>query len=546
MPFLTGYVIDEVIKKADRTKLNAICLALIVVTLIYQGLSYAVDFLRLRIQKSVTIRYRLKLLRHLQSLPLLYLADKEVGYLASRLVGDPSCVTDLVMQVIDIGVSLATLGIGVAAIFIIDVRLAAISISIVPFFALPYVIFQKRVRAVDNQQKEQNAIISKGLFESIRAIPLVKLFLLQAGEGRRFLGNMRRELELSLRAFNYDYAVSASAGFFAALGPLIVVWYGGLEVMDSRLTIGQLVAFSSLLAFIFGPTKSIVGSNLNYLRAFVSLNRVYDILERDRESDGVSGKCDIRQKFSFDIEFRDVSFSYEAGPSTLVGINLRIKGREKVAIVGPTGAGKSTLLSLLPRFYAPATGEIIIGGENIAAIPIRRLRSWIGVVTQDPFLFCGSIYDNILIGNRKATYEDVVRASERANALHFIRLLDKGFEAQVGENGQFLSGGQKQLICLARVILRDSPILILDEPTSAIDSKTERLMHESLASFVQDRTTLIVSHRLSTILNVDRVVVLESGRISATGSHSEVLTKSKFYESMIALHNVEFSTTGLQ
>ena len=222
-------------------------------------------------------------------------------------------------------------------------------------------------------------------------------------------------------------------------------------------------------------------------------------------------------------------FSYNGPDKILSNINLNIKNNEKIAILGPTGAGKSTIVHLLAGFYEPGQGSIFIGGQKIKDIPLHQLRKHIGIVSQEDFLFSTTIYDNIKIGNRKASKNDVINASKLANAYKFIQSLPQKFDTVVGEAGEFLSGGQRQLICLARLILKDPPILILDEPTSAIDSRTERLMQESLNTFLRERISIIISHRLSTILNVEKIVILENGYISAIGTHEELLNRSGFY-----------------
>jgi ATP-binding cassette subfamily B protein len=332
----------------------------------------------------------------------------------------------------------------------------------------------------------------------------VKLFLLQSRECGRYLRSLRTELAIARRAFNCEYAVSASSSFFAAMGPLFVVWVGGHEVMHDRMTVGQLVACSSLLGFLYGPTRATVASIVGFVRALVS----------SPEAPG--------------IVFDRVSFGYGSSP-VLRRVSLSIDPGASVAIVGPIGAGKSTLLGLIPRLYEPTSGGILIGDRDVATIPLRELRALVSVVSQTPFLVSGSIYDNIRLGDRLASHDEVVRAAQQANAWSFIRTLPKGLETEVGENGSQLSGGQKQLICLARILLRGAPILILDEPTSSIDPQTERLMLESLAAFMKGRTTLIVSHRLSSVLQVQRVVVMQDGEIVDQGTHADLAARNYFY-----------------
>ena len=531
MPLLTGYVIDRVISGRDALTLNRIGAGLVAFTVLYQGLNYAVDYLGFRIHQSIVTRLRTRLLRHIHNLPMSTLAGRETGYLMARISQDSAVVNGLGAQVVNILGNVMTFMVGLIAIFFINVRVAAVSVALVPLFGLSFVVFQKRIRVLDEQQKEQAAIVSRGLKESLSQIPSVKLFLLQSRECGRYLRSLRTELAIARRAFNCEYAVSASSSFFAAMGPLFVVWVGGHEVMHDRMTVGQLVACSSLLGFLYGPTRAIVASNVGFVRALVSVGRVFDILGEAPETTRGAGVPAERSPGAPGIVFDRVSFGYGRSP-VLRRVSLSIDPGASVAIVGPIGAGKSTLLGLIPRLYEPTSGRILIGDRDVATIPLQELRSRVSVVSQTPFLVSGSIYDNIRLGDRLAGRDEVVRAAQQANAWSFIRTLPKGLETEVGENGSQLSGGQKQLICLARVLLRSAPILILDEPTSSIDPQTERLMLESLAAFMKGRTTLIVSHRLSSVLQVQRVVVMQDGEIVDQGTHADLAARNYFYSQL--------------
>lgn len=532
MPLLTGYIIDNIVSIHNGRYLDIICATMTLASAIYISSGYLIDYLTFRVTSSIAIRYKVLLFRHVEDLPVISLLKKETGYLMSRITSDPASLTDLLRQAMDVGNCIITLCVGFFTVFVMNPRLAAMCAALLPLFAAPYVVLQKRIRALSYQGKEQAALVSKGLKESLSAIPIIKLYLLGARESRRFLRSLRSELSVSIRTFNCQYIISGFSGFFASLGPLLVVWYGGHEVLAGRLTIGQLIAFSAVLGFLFSPTKAIVTANVGFLQALVSLNRVYELLEEESES-GLASKTRLTITLPHHrIEFRGVAFSYGTGMSTLKGIDLDIRPGEKVAIIGPTGAGKTTLLSLLTALLRPTSGNIFIGDQDIRGLSLRQLRSIVSVVPQDPFLFSMSIYDNIRIGNPKADYSDVVDAAERANIAEFIRSLKDGFHTQVGEAGRLMSGGQRQLICLARVILRDSPVLVLDEPTSAVDSRTEAPMQESLTAFANGRTTIVVSHRLAMVLNVDRIVVLEKGQITAVGAPRDLARTSHFYSAI--------------
>jgi ABC-type multidrug transport system fused ATPase/permease subunit len=533
IPFLTGYIIDKVIPGKDYTKLNYIPTLLVLVTIAYVFLSYKVDYSLFRINRSITNMFRVKLFEHVQTLPVAYLSARETGYLMARLTDDPAQLTSIVNQILNISMNAVTFIVGTAAIFIINTRLAAVSMLLLPFFLWSQMGFQRRIRNADSQEKEQNAFTSHVLKESISAIRVTKLFLLHKREARRYVHNLKKALGFATRSFNSEYMMIAAGSFFAALGPLTVVWYGGHEVLHGRLTIGQLVAFSSLLGFLYAPARSIVSSNVAFTKAMVSLNRVADLLEEKDEQAHVGAAKITANPPCFSLKYRDVSFSYNGSAPTLRDVTLDVAHKEVVALVGPNGAGKTTLVNLMTLFYTPSAGTITIGGVDIRSIPLRQLRRYITVMSQTPFLFSASIYDNILAGRTDANREEVMNAAKRANAYRFITSLPQGFDTQVGEDGYCLSGGQRQLICMARVILRDSPILVLDEPTSAIDSVTERLLQESLRSFIRDRTTIIISHRLSAVLDVNRIIVFESGMVTSVGSHSDVFEHNSYYAAIV-------------
>jgi ABC-type multidrug transport system fused ATPase/permease subunit len=533
MPFLTGYIIDTVIPRRDYASLNHIVAMLVLVSITYIFISYKVDYSLFRINRSITNMFRVRLFEHVQALPVAYLSAKETGYLMARLTDDPAQLTSIINQILNISMNAVTLIVGIVAIFFINARLAAVSMLLLPFFLWSQIGFQHRIRTADGQEKEQNALTSRALKESISAVRVAKLFLLHKREARRYVHNLKKALGFSIRSFNAEYMMIAAGSFFAALGPLAVVWYGGHEIIHGRLSIGQLVAFSSLLGFLYSPARTIVSSNVAFGRALVSLNRVADLLEEKDEQAHAGGPKVTTGPSCFALTFRNVSFGYNDKTAILRNVSLDIANKEVVALVGPNGAGKTTLVNLMTLFYAPDEGTIAIGGVDIRSIPLRQLRRYITVMSQTPFLFSASIYDNILAGRMDATRDEVINAAKRANAFGFITSLPQGFDTPVGEDGYCLSGGQRQLICMARAILRDSPILVLDEPTSSIDSVTERLLLESLRSFIQNRTTIIISHRLSTVLSVNRIIVFESGIVTSLGCHSDVVENNPYYAAVV-------------
>lgn len=530
MPLLTGFIIDSVISKQRGSMLNWVSGALVITSITYLTLGYFTRLQAFRLARSLTIRFTIRLFRHLQILPVPYLHSKETGYLMARVLQDPTHLNGLVTQLLDVVNSAITFVVGLATMLVLSPRLTLFSASILPLFVLSYTSFRKTIARLSNKSKEQSAAVVRELKESIEAITVTKLLCSHSRQTHRVLGDLKRERDLLVECFRYESAVAICSGFFAAMGPLGVVWYGGHEIMRHHLTLGQFVAFSSLLGFLYGPTKSLIDSNVGILKSLVSLTRVCEILNEEPEGRRpLPSQAGTFQTFS--VEFRDVSFKYEHSKTILSHVNISIDDKEAIGIIGPIGAGKTTLARVLALLEKPTGGKIVIGGLDVQSVPVNELRRCIGVVTQEPFLFSTSIYENIRIGKRSATKDQIIRAAELSNAYRFIVTLKDGFDTQVGEGGHCVSVGQKQLICLARTILADRPILILDEPTSSVDSTTEQLMLDAICGFLRDRTTIVISHRLSTLLRVSRIVVLENGCVTDCGTHDELSRRSQFFAS---------------
>lgn len=528
MPLLTGYIIDTVIHNRLYMQLNIVATALIALTVLNLLLVFASDYLSFRIQKATAAKLSVRLLSHLQGAPLTYLGKHDSGYLQNRVMADCSQLNALVIQALNIAGNSLTFVVGIIAVYSLNVRLATLSLCIIPLFGFSLRLFSKRIQRLDQAAKEKQANISGLVTETFEARELTKLYNLGSLRCRRVRRAMIDEMRLSARSFRLEYFASASASFMAASGPLLVIWYGGHEVMAGRLTIGQLVAFSALLPFLFGPIRSFVGTRVILLRTMVSLRRIGEILSIEHEGalKAINAPTSFRD---FGILLRKVSFAYESGAQVLNNLDLVVAPGESVAILGATGAGKSTVIKLLVKFYAPQSGSILIGGRDISELDPVLVRSYIGFIPQEPFLFSDSILENIRMGKPGSAAEEVIAAARQANAYDFVMSLPGGFDTQVGSNGARLSGGQRQLICIARAMLRNAPILIMDEPTSAVDSKTEQLVRDSLARLAKGRTTIVISHRPPTVSFVDRYVVLERGCVTDSGTYDKLVGHNGFH-----------------
>lgn len=527
MPLLTGYIIDKVIVKDNVFMLNFLCGGLILVTLVYILVGYFKDFVLFKTQQQIIVKLRSKLLNHIFNVKTGRISEYESGYLVSRILHDPQSLNGMFLQTyMMLFQSSFTILVGIAMILVINWKLAVCSLLILPFYIGANFLNLEKIRYWDKMTKEQGAQINRGLTESIMGIKTIKLFNMKQSEDMKFNGKLEKELNYRCKGFFYGYIVTGAGNFFSAMGPLLVVWYGGYQVITGTLTIGQLVAFSSLLGFLYSPARSLLNIHLGFQKSLVSLNRIYEILNIETENDIETEETDREENFS--VEFCDVHFSYGQN-KVLDGLNFSVKSGEKIALLGNSGAGKTTIINLLAGFIKPESGSIRTGNTDISEEYSQWMRRNSGFITQETFLFSTSIYENILIGRPGASEEEVIEAARAANAYHFISSLPEGMNTIVGERGTRLSGGQRQLICLARVILKNPGIMILDEPTSAVDSESETLLFDSLRNFIKDRTVIVVSHRLSFVSEVDRMIILDGGRIVASGKHMELLEENGFY-----------------
>jgi len=322
------------------------------------------------------------------------------------------------------------------------------------------------------------------------------------------------------------------------VSPLIVVCFGGYRVIGGAMTVGELIAVTMYLSPLYLPLQRFSELNVVYANAMAALDRIYEIMDEKPEIVNAPGAADLPQ-IQGEVEFDDVSFSYDQKCPVLHGVTFHVQPGERVALVGPSGSGKTTIVSLIPRFYDVAAGRVLIDGHDVRDVTIQSLRCHIGMVLQDPILFSGSVRENILYGKPWATDEEVIEAARAANALEFITAMPNGFESEVGERGSFLSGGQRQRITIARAFLKDPRILTLDEATANLDPESEHLIQGAMKRLIAGRTTFIIAHRLSTVVNADRILVLSAGRVVESGTHHELLANGGIYREF---HRKQFAS----
>ena len=526
MPFLTRYLIDKVIVFKSFRLLNLIGLVIIGVLLTRAGFSFLESFLLITFRGRVLFDIRLKLFEHIQKLSLTFFHKKETGYLMSRLSGDVDAVQGLLADtLVSAGQNILTFIAGVACTIYIHPKLALICFLILPFYLLSLMVFNKRVRSMSYEVRERYALLNKDLQELLSGVSVIKAFTGEKRATIKMLGKIKEAIRKEVRLDITATIASISSILVSSAGPIILIWYGCAEIMKGNLTVGSLIAFNSFIGYLFGPTRNLYNLNLNVQRSLAAVQRIFEMLDLTPEE---KGKREIEIKEGRVI-FDNVSFSYNGDEIVLKDISFDVKPGEVIAIVGRSGVGKTTLVSLIPKFFEPQKGKILIDGEDIRGVKLRSLRMNIGICSQDTFLFSDTIRENIRFANPEAKDSEIEEVAKLAYADVFIKDLPEGYETKVGERGINLSGGERQRIAIARALIKNPRILILDEATSQLDSESENMIQNALKNLLKNRTTFIIAHRLSTIQNADRILVLDEGRIVGQGRHEDLYKTCSVY-----------------
>jgi ATP-binding cassette, subfamily B, bacterial len=505
------------------------CGATIVIALLAGLLAYYYTQAMGSVGQHYVFGLRRDLFAHLQRLSLRFHDHQRTGDLTHRLMSDIKEIQDMIAGGLG---SLATnicLLVGMLALMVwVNWKFALVSLCLSPFLFLTVFRYKRRIKAATRKARKSTGLLAALAQETLASIRIVQGLAQEDQIDERFQAQSENHHQASLELVRYQARVAPLVDTIAALGVTIVIWYGATRVLAGELTTGDIVLFFAYVSSMYSPMKSLARFSTDIDKTTVAAERIAEVMLIRSEVADRPGARKIAH-LAGGIEFRDVSFEYESGQPVLSRINLAIAPGEKVAIVGATGAGKSTLVSLIPRFYDPTRGEVRIDGQDIRNYALQSLREQISLVLQDSLLFNGSIRENIAFGCPGASDEQIVAAAVTANADEFIQRLPEGYETTVAERGTTLSGGQKQRIAIARAILRDAPILLLDEPTSSLDSTSEQVVMEALERAAQGRTTLIIAHRMSTVRLADRIVVLDRGRIVEEGPHFELLARNGRY-----------------
>jgi ATP-binding cassette subfamily B protein len=461
---------------------------------------------------------------HMQRLSLRYYEDKQVGQLMSNVVNDTDLFEQLIAHALpDVIVNVITFIAVTVVLVSLNWKLTLLSTIPIPLVILSLRIYAKYVRPAFRRRQKELGDLNATLNDNLSGIREIKAFTRESNEAQRIHQRIDSYRQSLLNALKLMATFQPFVEFTSSLGMLIVIYFGGRLALQGTLPVADLVAFFLYLEMFYTPVRNLSGAWEAVQSSLAGADRVADLLSEDEEPHNVAGAVAVSGQARGEIAFEHVSFEYTPGVPVLEGISLDIPAQSVVALVGPTGVGKSTLVSLIPRFYDVNMGKITLDGRALQDYTLDSLRQQVSIVLQDVFLFYGTVKENILFGRSDATEAEIIAAAKMANAHDFIMELTDGYDTMIGERGVKLSGGQKQRISIARALLRDAPILILDEATSSVDTETELLIQQALERLMQGRTTIIIAHRLSTIRNADKIVVLEDRSIRETGTHEELM-----------------------
>ncbi len=535
--YLVKPVVEDIFEQKDAARLLLIPLLVVAVFLTKGVAAYVSYYLFNLVGQDIILRLRNRLYNHIQDLPLAFFQREKTGDLMSRVTNDVTIISGMFTSAITGAIRdiFQILGLLFVTFYQIP-KLAVYAFVVLPLAAFPIFYFGRKVRRVRLGAQEAMADLNAFLHETIFGNKIVKAFGMENYEKKRFAGKSKRIFRLEMKEAKVRAMSSPMMEVLGGFGIAFIIWYGGKHVIAGTYSFGTFMSFLTAVALMYEPLKKLSKVNNSVQRGLAAVERLFDILEQKSDIPEAPSPAQVPSQPGR-LSFNNVSFKYNT-TRVLKNINLAVESGEIVALVGTSGGGKTSLVNLIPRFYDVTGGEILIDGVDIRSISISDLRRQIAIVTQEPILFNDNVFNNIAYGCQDADEAQIIEAAKAAYAYDFIANFPDGFGTSIGELGGRLSGGQKQRICIARALLKNAPILILDEATSSLDSESETLVQKALGNLMQGRTTFIIAHRLSTIGHADRILVIVDGRIVEEGLHAQLLQlRGEYYK----LYQMQFA-----
>lgn len=547
IPLLIKFVLDDIVQNPELTadeKTGKLVMVMSIMVVIFLVLRPPIEYYRQYFAQwtasKILYDIRDQLFTHIQKLSFKYYANTKAGEVISRVINDvEQTKTFVITGLMNLWLDVATIAIAVAIMMTMDIELTIVSLILFPFYAFSVRYFFGNLRKLTRKRSQALAEVQGYLHERVQGMPVIKSFAIEDEEQKRFDAQNNNFLTKAIDHTKWNAKAFAVVNTITDIAPLLVIGFSGYQAIRGDLSIGEMAAFIAYIDRLYNPLRRLVNSSTTLTQSIASMDRMFELIDEKYDIDDSPDAIPC-ENVRGHIQFENVSFSYEKNEETILkNISLDVKEGETIALVGMSGGGKSSLVSLLPRFYDVTEGRILLDGTDIRSFKVRSLRDKIGMVLQDNILFSESVKSNILIGKPNATDEEVIEAAKAANAHDFIMNLPQGYDTKVGERGVKLSGGQKQRVAIARVFIKNPPILVLDEATSALDLESEHLIQEALEKLAKERTTFIVAHRLSTITHADRIVLIENGEIVEIGRHEELMEKQGNYHKLFQIQQLE-------